>query len=138
MKITRNRFVYLIFILAVIIMGLSSRHFAAYLPNWLGNYTGDALWALMVFLIIGFCFKTLKTSRVTIYALIFSFAIEISQLYHAPWIDAIRRTIIGGLILGFGFQWSDLWCYTIGIFIGAILEWLYYYRNDFIIGKNSF
>ena len=52
----------------------------------------------------------------------FSVAIEISQLYHAPWIDSIRRTTLGGLILGFGFLWSDLACYAVGVGLGVIIE----------------
>ena len=56
------------------------------------------------------------------WAIIFSYSIEISQLYHAPWIDSIRNTTLGGLILGFGFLWSDLVCYTIGIIIGIIID----------------
>ncbi len=41
--------------------------------------------------------------------------VELSQLYHAPWIDSIRQTTLGGLILGFGFLWSDLACYALGV-----------------------
>ena len=41
-------------------------------------------------------------------------------LYHAPWIDNLRQTTLGGLVLGFGFLWSDIFCYTIGIIIGVI------------------
>ena len=52
----------------------------------------------------------------------FSVAIELSQLYHAPWIDSIRQTTLGGLILGFGFLWSDLACYAAGVGVGIILE----------------
>ena len=55
-------------------------------------------------------------------AMAFSVAIELSQLYHAPWIDSIRQTTLGGLILGFGFLWSDLACYAAGVGIGVILE----------------
>ena len=40
---------------------------------------------------------------------------ETSQLYHAPWIDRIRATTLGGLVLGFGFLWSDIACYTVGV-----------------------
>ncbi|MCG8538340.1 MAG: DUF2809 domain-containing protein [Clostridia bacterium] len=29
---------------------------------------------------------------------------------------------IGGLILGFGFLWSDIVCYAIGILIGLLAE----------------
>ena len=55
-------------------------------------------------------------------AVAFSAAIEISQLYHAPWIDSIRQTTVGGLILGFGFLWSDLVCYALGVAIGVTIE----------------
>ena len=55
-------------------------------------------------------------------AMIFSVAIELSQLYHAPWIDSIRHTTLGGLILGFGFLWSDLACYAVGVGLGVVIE----------------
>ena len=53
-----------------------------------------------------------------------SYLIEISQLYHAPWIDAIRATALGGLVLGFGFLWSDILCYTVGVLLGIIVDGL--------------
>ena len=34
--------------------------------------------------------------------------VEESQLYHASWIDSIRGTTLGALVLGHGFLWSDL------------------------------
>jgi hypothetical protein len=49
-------------------------------------------------------------------------SVEVSQLYHAPWIDAIRQTRLGGWVLGFGFLWSDLACYAVGIATGAVAE----------------
>jgi len=55
-------------------------------------------------------------------AMAFSVAIELSQLYHAPWIDSIRHTTLGGLILGFGFVWSDLICYAVGVGLGLAIE----------------
>jgi hypothetical protein len=55
-------------------------------------------------------------------ALVFSFAIETSQLYHAPWIDAVRATRLGSLVLGSGFVWSDFACYAAGICFGAATE----------------
>ena len=44
------------------------------------------------------------------------------QLYHAPWIDSIRRTTLGGLVLGFDFVWSDLACYAVGVGLGILIE----------------
>jgi Protein of unknown function (DUF2809). len=118
----RNRFVYALLVVTVILLGLASRRFASYLPEWNKLYLGDALWALMVFFIVGFLFARKSTLWVVLAALAFSFSIEFSQLYHAPWIDAIRNTRLGGLVLGYGFLWSDLLCYTVGIGVGVMLE----------------
>ena len=56
------------------------------------------------------------------YALATSYVDEFSQLYHAPWIDSIRSTFLGHIILGEGFIWVDLVAYAIGIWIGMLAE----------------
>ena len=85
----------------------------------------------MFFFIVGFVLPRSSIIKVVIVALSLCFAIELSQLYHAEWIDAIRKTRIGGLILGFGFLWSDLISYGVGVTSGAILEkvWLRKYYS---------
>jgi len=67
-------------------------------------------------------FPKLPTRLVALYAGMFSLLIELSQFYHAPWIDAIRATRIGGLVLGFGFLWRDLVCYALGIMGGVVID----------------
>lgn len=59
-----------------------------------------------------------------IISLSFCFVIEFSQLYHAEWIDQIRDTSLGGLVLGYGFLWSDIEAYTIRIAACAAIELL--------------
>ncbi len=127
----RNRITYLITAIAVVILGLASRRYSQFLPDFLASYAGDTLWALMAFLGIGMLFPSWSTLRVSAMALVFAFSIELSQLYHAPWIDQIRHTKAGGLILGYGFLWSDLLCYVIGVGIGGILEMLLKLRRDY-------
>ncbi|MDP3387557.1 MAG: DUF2809 domain-containing protein [Eubacteriales bacterium] len=122
MRIKRNRIIYGVLILLTIVLGLCSRTYSDNLPYWIGAYSGDTLWGLMIFLMIGFLFTVMKTRHVAVISILLTFIIETSQLYHALWIDAIRRTLIGGLILGYGFLWSDLICYTIGILIGVLIE----------------
>ena len=123
---TRSRFVYALLILAVILLGLSSRAKVVqpHLPPFIAEYAGDTLWALTAFLGLGFLWPDLSTGRVAALALGFAVCIELSQLYHAPWIDAIRHTRMGGLVLGFGFLWSDLACYVVGVMGGVGLEWI--------------
>ncbi|PEX82642.1 DUF2809 domain-containing protein [Bacillus cereus] len=122
MNTKRNRLLYAVFTIVVIILGLSSRKFAFALPDLLNNYLGDALWALMIFTGFGFLFPKIETKKLAIISLIFCYGIEISQLYHAEWIDSIRATTLGGLVLGYGFLWSDLVAYTIGVGVGMLCE----------------
>jgi hypothetical protein len=121
----RNRILYFSLIVITIAAGLASRQINADTNNWVKLYLGDAIWALMVFWIMGFVFRRKSTQWVALAGLIFSFSIEISQIYHSPWIDYLRSTTIGGLILGFGFLWSDLLCYSVGIGFGLLMEKLF-------------
>lgn len=127
----RNRILYFILIIITILLGLSSRKFGPTLPAFVRDYAGDTLWALMIFLGMGFLIPKISTGKAMSAALVFSYAIEFSQLYQADWITALRHTVPGGLILGFGFLWSDLVCYTIGILAGGALEYglLSYFRR---------
>ena len=104
------------------LLGLLSRTSALDLPRFVHLYVGDFLWAMMVYW--GVCLVGYRWSfyRQIIAALLFAYCIEGSQLYQADWINALRHTRIGGLILGFGFQWSDLVAYTLGILVGAYLN----------------
>ena len=125
MKVKRNRAIYIILTVTVILSGLASRKYQEFLPSFLAEYSGDTLWALMIFLISGFVFSYNSTLLNAAIALMFCFAVEFSQLYQAEWINMIRQTKIGGLILGYGFLWSDLLCYAAGITAGAIIEILF-------------
>lgn len=125
----RNRALQAFNIIIVIILGLASRRYGELLPAWLGAYSGDVLWGLMVYFIVGFLLPKHKIFYITLIAIIFSTLIEISQLYHAPWIDVIRSNRLGGLILGYGFLWSDIVCYAFGITVGAAIEFVFYRKK---------
>ena len=128
-KKTRGRGIYLILIFIVIALGLASRKFGSFLPGFISTYAGDTLWGLMVFLIIALIFNKKSSRSIASMAILISAAIEFSQLYQSPWINSIRDTTLGGLILGFGFLWSDLVCYLIGIMIGFALDYLSLYKR---------
>ncbi len=109
-------------LVVTILLGLGSRRYASALPTIVSTYAGDTLWALALFWFLGLILARMSTARVAAVALGLSLLVELSQLYHAPWIDSVRRTTIGGLILGFGFVWSDLACYAAGVGLGVALE----------------
>ena len=118
----RNPLIGIALIALVSALGIGSRRYATALPGFVADYAGDTLWALAAFLGFGVLLPGASTRRVALLAMAFSVAVEVSQLYHAPWIDAIRRTTLGGLILGFGFLWSDLACYALGVGIGVLVD----------------
>ena len=124
MKMKRNRLLYALFTIVIIILGLCSRKFAFALPHLLNEYLGDALWALMIFAGFGFLFPKIEKKKLAFISLLFCYGIEVSQLYHDEWIDSIRTTTLGGLVLGYGFLWSDLVAYTIGVGVGFLFEFV--------------
>ena len=87
--------------------------------EWIKLYVGDILWAAMIYWGFKFLFVQ-ESKRTAFYALIFCFSIEFSQFYHEPWIDEIRNNRLGGLVLGFGFLWSDLVCYWVGVLVSCL------------------
>ncbi len=121
----RNPLVQIILITLACLLGIGSRRYAHALPWFIAAYAGDTLWALAAFLGFGLILPRASTGTIAILAMIFSVAIELSQLYHAPWIDSIRHTTVGGLIFGFGFLWSDLVCYAVGVGLGMALDTLW-------------
>lgn len=132
-RLIRARFVYFIAAVITAIAGLASRRYRGDLPTFLADYAGDTFWALTLYVLVStiLCGRPIVVRTVVSIAL--AFLVEISQLYHAPWIDSIRQTTLGGLVLGFGFLWTDLVCYTVGIAFGAAMEW----GIDCVCGRNS-
>jgi hypothetical protein len=121
---TRRRptIVWLALIVVIVLLGLGSRRYGPHLPVLVAAYAGDTLWALAAFLGIGLVLPRASTWWVAALALAVSLLVEVSQLYKSPWLDTIRHTTLGGLILGFDFAWSDLSCYAVGVGLGVIFE----------------
>jgi hypothetical protein len=76
----------------------------------------------MIFFLVGLFFPTMHSLKLTFLAIIICFLIELSQLYQADWINAIRNMRLGGLLLGFGFLWSDMASYLMGGLLGFTIE----------------
>jgi hypothetical protein len=125
LSVARSRWRCLIAAVATIVAGLASRSESLGLVGVTGDYPGDALWALLVYLLLALAWPRWPCRKIAITAACFALTIELSQLYHAPWINEIRHTLLGGLVLGQGFLWSDLACYAVGITLGVLFDrWL--------------
>lgn len=123
--------IYIILAIITIILGLLSRStYSVILPSVIAEFSGDILWGTLVYFCICIIRPQWYLLNRALSSTIFAFTIELSQLYHAPWIDKIRHTTLGGLVLGFGYKASDLICYLLGIALGTSVSCLISYFFD--------
>ena len=120
--VARSRWLYAVFMILVAAAGLAWRSAANPVSPFFHKYGGDTLWALLVFLGFGFLFARASTLSVALMAFGFSCVVELTQLCHAPWIDSVRETRLGHLVLGATFNWPDLIAYGVGVALGSLSE----------------
>ncbi|MCI5163110.1 MAG: DUF2809 domain-containing protein, partial [Candidatus Electrothrix sp. AX5] len=77
--------------------------------------------AMLVFFLYALLFR-LPTKFCFCAALITAYLIEISQLFHPAWLEYLRSVRLLSFVLGFGFLWSDLIAYTLGISLAAGID----------------
>ena len=122
MRCENERCIYLAVTFAIMVLGLASRKYGDVLPEFIAEYSGDTLWAAMVYWGIRFLFPSISIVKSVVISLLFSYCIEISQLYQADWANIVRSTTLGALIFGHGFLWSDMICYTVGGLLSAAID----------------
>jgi hypothetical protein len=113
----RRRIIYFIITGLIIILGLLSRKYSV-VPLWVG----DVLWASMIYFMLRFFYVQSTTRNITVVSIIICYAIEFSQLYKAEWINNLRHTFFGRMVLGETFLWGDLISYTAGILAGLAID----------------
>lgn len=118
----KMRIFYLTAIIITILLGLASRKYSSLIWEFVALNAGDILWAMMVYFGLRFLLNSKSMLLAAFLSFLFSFGIEFSQLYQAGWLNQIRDTLIGGLILGKGFLLVDLVRYSIGIFSAVIID----------------
>ncbi len=111
------------------VLGLGSRSGWVPLPSFVVAYAGDTLWTAMVYMSLILLWPRLPLRWALGLSLGFSFLIELSQLYRAPWIDAVRANRLAALVLGRGFLASDLACYSVGALAAAAVDRLLFGRR---------
>lgn len=119
---SRLRCTYLGAAAGTILIGLAVARGGLPLSLAVRDKLGDALWAVMMFSLVSAAAPRAGLLRRAGVAVGICFAVELSQLYHAPSVDALRRTMLGHLVLGSGFDAGDLVAYAVGVFVAASVE----------------
>jgi hypothetical protein len=118
----KNRWFYFIAVIITMAAGLASRTYGAVLPYWVYEHFGDALWAGMIYFGVRMVFIHLSRARAVWISVMFSWGVEFSQMIQVPWLNELRSTLWGALILGRGFLVIDLIRYLIGILCVYLID----------------
>ena len=112
-----RRLFYFIITILVVLLGVLSRKL-----NGIPLFIGDVLYAIMIYFGCRMLFISGNNLVKTLVPLLLCYLIEWQQLYQAEWLVAVRNTNFGHYVLGQGFLWSDLVCYTAGVAVAFIMD----------------
>jgi len=118
----RARTRYVAFAVGTIVLGLAVHSRGGALSPVVRDVLGDALWAAMAAWWIAAVAPAIRLAWRAVVALALCFAVEFSQLVHLPVLDALRRTTVGHLALGSGFDRRDFAAYAGGVLVAVLLE----------------
>ncbi len=113
---------YLALAIGTVGLGLAVHLRGTALPPAARDVLGDALWAAMMVWCVSAVAPAARRPTRGAAALAVCWAVEASQLYHAPALDAVRTTTVGRLVLGSGFDPRDLAAYAAGVLAAVLLE----------------
>src|SRR5688572_30158285 len=103
----RSRLQYVMLAVVTVVIGLALHLHGRGLPFAVRDPLGDVLWAVMMTWLLSAVAPGSRILTRAVAALLICCAVEFSQLYHAPTIDAVRGTTAGHLVLGSGFDPRD-------------------------------
>jgi hypothetical protein len=118
----RARAAYAALAIATIAAGLAVHLGGFAMSPIVRDVVGDALWAAMLTWWVSALVPRMALGARAAVALAACCAVEVSQLYHAPALDAVRGTRLGHLVLGSGFDPRDFAAYALGVLGAAALE----------------
>lgn len=97
---------------ATVALGLASRRWP--LPGVLAEHAGDGLYTVAAFWVMVAVVPAMRGRVAGLVAFAFSAAIEFCQLLQAEWLRELRANRWAALLLGQGFQVTDLVAYAVG------------------------
>jgi hypothetical protein len=122
--VARARLRVVLSLLLIVPLGLAMKYYTGPARGWVNNW-GSSLpyeiaWMLAIFFLIP---RRWAIPRIAVGVFATTCVIELLQLWHPPFLQAIRAKLPGRLVLGTTFNPSDFAAYAVGCALGA--AWLY-------------
>nr|WP_309242673.1 DUF2809 domain-containing protein [Limnofasciculus baicalensis] len=126
MNFLKYRIILLINIILIIPLGYTVRFSQGITPEWLNDCLGVIAYQIFWILFVLFIYPRASLIWTAIGVFFFACGIEFLQLWQPSWLQELRGTLPGRLVLGNTFTWTDFPPYIIGSFLGWLwVRWLY-------------
>lgn len=94
--------------------------FAGILPEWLNDALGSVCYEIFWILLVVLLFPRTRPLWAAVGVCLATCALEFLQLWQPAWLQALRATLVGRLVLGNKFTWTDFPAYFLGSFLGWV------------------
>jgi uncharacterized membrane protein (DUF373 family) len=122
----KYRSILLINIILIIPLGYTVRFSHGPAPEWLNDFLGSLAYQIFWILFVLFIYPRASLIWTAVGVCLFSCGLEFLQLWQPPWLQVLRATLPGRLVLGNTFTLSDFPPYFVGSFLGWLwVRWLY-------------
>jgi hypothetical protein len=102
----------------VVFAGLYSKHYHGPASSWVHDSLGGVFYDIFWCVFFSAVLPQANPGKLAATVLAATCCIEFLQLWHPPFLEAIRGTFAGAAILGSTFDWTDFPYYFIGSWIG--------------------
>jgi hypothetical protein len=110
---------------AITLLGTLGKFYPGPGRSWLNNSFGGVPYVILFMALVAVIWPRLAPGWVALGVLVATCLLEVLQLWQPAWLQAVRATLPGRLVLGSTFSPSDFWYYLIGAGLGWLgLRWL--------------
>nr|WP_242477308.1 DUF2809 domain-containing protein [Halochromatium glycolicum] len=106
---------------ALVPLGLWTKVYVGPASAWVAGSLGGVLYVAF-WIVLAMAFAPGRwLLRVSLTVLSLTCLLELLQLWHAPWLESVRGSVLGRALLGSTFAWLDFPHYALGALLGAAL-----------------
>ncbi|MGF1491517.1 MAG: DUF2809 domain-containing protein [Microcoleaceae cyanobacterium] len=120
MHVSRYRLDLLLGLFGSIVLGLASKFYNGPLENWVNDSFSSIFYEMCWAFLVAFVWPALTLIQIAVGVFVLTCGLEILQLWHPPFLEAIRATLLGRLILGTTFVATDFLYYGVGCVVAGL------------------
>lgn len=119
---------YSLCMIILLLLGFYTKLYSGQFSSVVNNQLGGLFYVIFGVLLLSLIIPNLTKQSYAIIAFLLTTLLEVMQLWHPIFLETIRSTFIGKIILGNSFNWKDIPWYFLGAIIGYI--WLVFFDRQ--------